>query len=61
MEIIGNPTTKANPQALNHFEIKSATKPKLTIVTTKDIKNDIKIEVNNIKIKVEYFLGIFIT
>ena len=59
--MIGNPIIKANPQALNHFGLKSAINPKLTKVTTNDIKNDIKIEVNTINIKVEYFLGIFIT
>ena len=60
IEMIGNPTIKANPQALNHFGIKSEIKPKLTKVITKDIKNDIKMEVNIIKIRVEYFFGIFI-
>ena len=59
--MIGNPTIKANTQALNHFGIKSVINPKLTKVTTNDIKKDIKIKVNTIKIKVEYFLGIFIT
>ena len=54
--MIGNPTIKANTQALNHFGIKSVINPKLTKVTTNDIKNDIKIEVNTINIKVEYFL-----
>lgn len=59
IDIIGNPIIKANPQALNHFGIKSATNPKLTNVTTNDIKKDIKIEVNIMNVKVEYFLGIF--